>query len=368
MPTTRSAVHHFLFATGAMITLLHLPAAQARTLDVHPPHHGREIGPPGHGAKYHVANRYTLGGDGGWDYVALDTASHRLFITRGDRAMVVDPANGKVLGEVTGIDGAHGVAFDYASGHGFATSGRDSSVVMFDLKTLAVSGRSRAAADADAILFDPATKHVFTFNGDAQSSSVIDGATGRNIGTVDLGAKPEFGVSDGHGKVYVNLESTGEIAEIDAAAMKVTRTWSIAPCQSPTGLAIDVAHDRLFSGCRNRVMAISDAKAGKLVTTVPIGSGVDACRFDAATGDAFSSNGGDGTITVVHEDAPDHFTVVQTVPTMRSARTMELNPTTHALYTVGAKFGPMPAQSAGTPRRRRPPMVPGSFTLLVLER
>ncbi|HET7564510.1 MAG TPA: YncE family protein [Gemmatimonadaceae bacterium] len=361
MSTPRRVAPSFLSVISVMLGFVCAPAAWAQA--AHP------AADAGAGrAAYHVVNTYTLGGEGGWDYLALDTVGHRLFIARGDRAMVVNPDNGKVLGEVSGIDGAHGVAFDYASGHGFATSGRDSSVVMFDLKTLAVLGRAKAAEDADGILFDPATKRVFSFNGDAQSSSVIDGATGRNVGTVDLGAKPEFGVSDGHGKVYVNLESTGEIAEIDAAAMRVTRKWSIAPCQSPTGLAIDVAHDRLFSGCRNHVMAISDAKAGKLVTTMPIGAGVDACRFDAATSDAFSSNGGDGTITVIHEDSPNHYTVVQTVPTMQSARTMELNPSTHALYTVGAKFGPMPAQPAAGQRRRRPPMVPGSFTLLVLQR
>ena len=344
MSRSTRAAHSLLFVAGAVITLAGATGAQAT---------------------YHVVHSYALGGDGGWDYLALDTVSHRLFIARQDRAMVVDPDNGKALGEVTGIDGAHGVAFDFASGHGFATSGRDSSVVMFDLKTLAVLGKARAAEDADGILFDPATKHVFTFNGDAQSSSVFDGASGRNIGTVDLGAKPEFGVSDGHGKVYVNLESSSEIAEIDAAGMRVIRKWSIAPCESPTGLAIDVAHHRLFSGCRNKVMAISDASAGRLVTTVPIGAGVDACRYDAGTGNAFSSNGGDGTITIVHEDALDRFTVTETVPTMPSARTMELDPKTHTLYTVGAKFGPLPAAAPGT-RRRRPPMVPGSFTLLVL--
>lgn len=361
MPTARSVAPSILSLAGMTLALLGAPVVRAQSSS-------GAAQPATRGAAYRVAHSYTLGGEGGWDYVALDTASHRLFITRGNRAMVVDPNTGTVLGEVTGIDGAHGVAFAVDAGHGFATSGRDSSVVMFDLKTLRVLGRAPAAADADAILYDPATTHVFTFNGDAQSSSVIDAATGRNIGTIDLGAKPEFGVSDGHGKVYVNLESTGEVAEIDAPRMRVIRKWSIAPCESPTGLAIDVAHDRLFSGCRNKVMAISNAKAGKLVTTVPIGSGVDACRFDASTSDAFSSNGGDGTITVVHEDAPDHFTVVQTVATMRSARTMELNPATHALYTVGAKFGPMPAATPGSPRRRRPPMIPGSFTLLVLER
>lgn len=314
---------------------------------------------------YHVVNTFTLGGDGGWDYVALDTAGHRLFVARGTRVMVIDPASGKLLAEIPGVNGAHGVAFSYGTGKGFATSGRDSSVVVFDLKTLQVLVRTPAAVDADAILYDPATKHIFTFNGDAASSSVIDAATGKNIGTIALGGKPEFGVSAGDGRLFANIEDSSQVVEIDAAGMKVTRRWSLAPCESPTGLAIDRAHAILFSGCRNGVMAISDAKAGKLVTTVPIGQGVDACRFDAATQLAFASNG-EGTITVIHEDAPDKFTVVGTVQTKRGARTMELDEKTHRLFTVSADFGPMPAPSADRPRPR-PPILPGTFALLELD-
>ena len=320
---------------------------------------------PAGAQSYHVSHSYTLGGSGGWDYVSLDTAGHRLFIARQDRVMVVDPASGAVLAEIPGLNGAHGVAFAYQTGHGFATSGRDSSVVMFDLKTLAVAGRTTAALDADAILYDPATQRVFTFNGDANSSTVLDAASGKRIGTIDLGTGPEFAVSAGDGKLYVNLEEKGAVAEIDAAAMKVTRQWSLAPCQTPTGLAIDRAHHRLFSGCRSGVMAISDASAGKLITTLPIGQAVDACRFDPATQLAFASNG-DGTLTVVHEDAPDRFRVVATVPTRRGARTMELDEATHRVFTVTADFGPTPAATPEHPRPR-PPIVPGTFALLVLE-
>jgi DNA-binding beta-propeller fold protein YncE len=315
---------------------------------------------------YHIVRTDTLGGDGGWDYIALDTAGHRLFIARGDRVMVVDQATGKLLAEIPGFDRAHGVAFSYATGHGFGTSGGDSSVVMFDLRTLKVLGRTTAAPDADAILFDPFTGHIFTFNGDSKSSSVLDAATGKNIGTIDLGSGPEFGVSDGAGKLYVNLEEAGAVAEVDAKAMRVTRRWSIAPCKGPTGLAIDRAHHRLFSGCRSGVMAISDAQAGKLITTLPIGEGVDAARFDDATQLAFASNG-DGTLTVIHEDSPTSFKVVETDSTRRGARTMEIDPLSHTIYTVTAEFGPMPAQAAGG-RRMRPPMLPGTFALLVLER
>ncbi|HLZ44977.1 MAG TPA: YncE family protein [Gemmatimonadales bacterium] len=322
-------------------------------------------GAPLYAQSYHVAKTFTLGGDGGWDYVTLDTVGHRLFVARQDRVMVIDPTSGKLLAEIPGLNRAHGVAFSYRTGKGFATSGGDSSVVVFDLKTLKVLGRTTAAVDADAVLFDPATKHVFTFNGDAGSSSVIDATSGRRIGSIDLGGKPEFGVTTGTGRLYVNIEDSSAVAEIDPAARKVTRRWSLAPCESPTGLAIDRARAILFSGCRNGVMAISDAKSGKLITTVPIGQGVDAARFDPATQLAFASNG-EGTITVIHEDAQDKFTVVGTVQTKRGARTMELDLKTHRLFTVTADFGPPPAATADRPRPR-PPVLPGTFALLELD-
>jgi DNA-binding beta-propeller fold protein YncE len=315
---------------------------------------------------YHVTHTYTLGGDGGWDYLSLDTVGHRLFVARQDRVMVLDPASGKVLAEIPGLNRAHGIAFDYADGKGFATSGGDSSVVIFDLKTLQVTGRTIAAPDADAVLFDPVTKRIFTFNGDSRSSSVIDAASGKRIGTIDLGGGPEFAVSARDGKLYVNLEDSSAIDEVDAATMKVLRRWPLAPCQSPSGLAIDRAHHRLFSGCHNKVMAISDAQAGKVITTVPIGEGVDANRFDPGTQLAFASTG-DGTITVVHEDGPDTYRVVTNVATKRGARTMEVDLATHVVYTVSADFGPPPAPTPDRPRPR-PSIVTGTFALLVLER
>ena len=313
--------------------------------------------PPVHAQSYRVTHSYTLGGDGGWDYVALDTAGHRLFIARSTRVMVVDPETGKLLAELPGLHRAHGVAFAYAAGHGFVTSGGDSAVVMFDLRSLQVLGQAKTGANADAILFDPASGHVFAFNAGAGTASVIDVVTGRSIGTVELGGAPEFGVSTGDGRLYVNLVDSGAVAEIDPVAMKVTRRWSLGECRSPTGLAIDQAHHRLFSGCRNQMMAISDAVAGKVIATVPIGRGVDACRFDPATQLAFASNGG-GTLTVVHEDGPDQFRVVDSVPTRYGARTMELDERTHRVYTVTADFGPPPERA----------LVAGTFALLVLER
>ncbi len=313
---------------------------------------------------YHVSRTMKVGGEGGWDYLTIDTVNHHLFIARENHFMVLDPANGEVGGELPGMSRAHGVALAYAAGHGFATSGEDSTVTMFDLKTLKVLKKTVAAVDDDDILYDPATNRIYTLNGDAHSSSVIDPVTGDKVGTIDLGAKPEAGASDGHGKIYVNLVDAGEVAEVDAAAMKVTRTWSVAPCKRPTGMAIDRAHHRLFSTCRSGVVAVSDPVAGKLVTTVPIGPGVDGAGFDPATQLVFSPNGGNGTLTVIHENTPDSYSVVQTVKTMRGARTMALDYSTHTVYTASARFGPMPQNTSG--RRRRPPVVPGSFSVLVI--
>jgi DNA-binding beta-propeller fold protein YncE len=280
--------------------------------------------------------------------------------------MVVDEATGKLIGEVTGIHGAHGTAIAIGTGHGFATSGEDSSVVMFDLRTLKPLGRIHAAEDADAVIFDPVSKRVFTFNGDAHSSTVVDPVAGKLITNIDLGGKPEYGVSAGDGKVYANLTDNGEVVEIDAKTLKVTKRWPTAPCKNPVSMAIDVQHERLFSGCRSGVMAISDYRAGKVVATVPIGTGVDGAGFDPATADAFASNA-DGTLTVIHEDTPDTYHVAQTVKTMEFSRNMAVDPTTHTIYLAGAKFEQPPASSAGT-ARRRPPMVPGSFVVLVVAR
>jgi DNA-binding beta-propeller fold protein YncE len=315
---------------------------------------------------YRITHTFPVGGNGSWDYLVPDPVQHRVFIGRQDRVMVVDETDGKLLGEVTGIHGAHGVAIAERAGHGFATSGDDSSVVMFDLKTFKPLGKIHAAEDADAVIYDAPSNRVFTFNGDAHSSTVIDPVAGKLVMNIDLGGKPEYGVSAGDGKVYVNLTDTGEVVEIDAKALRVTRRWSTAPCKNPVAMAIDVAHQRLFSGCRSGVMAVSDYRAGKVVTTVPIGTGVDGAGFDPATGDAFASNA-DGTLTVIHQDTPDMYHVVQTVKTMTASRNMGLDPMTHAVLLAGASFE-APAPSAPSAPRQRPKMVPGSFVLLVVER
>ena len=309
---------------------------------------------------YRVTHEYVLGGDGSWDYVVPDPPSHRVYIARQTRVMVVDGDSGKLIGEVADIQGAHGTAVAEGTGHGFATASDDKSVVMFDLKTLKVLGRIPAAEDADAILFDAPSNRVFSLNGDANSSTVIDPVAGKLITNIPLGGKPEYGVSAGDGKVYANLTDKSEIVEIDTKSATVARRWSTAPCKQPVSMAIDKAHHRLFSGCRSGVMAVSDYQAGKVVTTVPIGTGVDGAGFDAASGNAFASNA-DGTLTVIHQDSADQYHVQEKVTTPVGSRNMGFDPVSHRVFVVSAKFGPVPAGG------RRGPVLPGSFTLMVIE-
>jgi DNA-binding beta-propeller fold protein YncE len=312
-------------------------------------------------SSYRVTHTYTLGGEGNWDYIVPDPIHHRLFIARANRVMVVDEDSGALVGEVTGIQGAHGTAVAEATGHGFATSSNDQSVVMFDLKTFKVLGRIPAAEDADAIIYDSTSNRVFTFNGDAHSSTVIDPRAGTLITNIPLSGKPEYGAPAGDGKVYANLTDTSEVVEIEAGTATVARRWSTAPCKQPVAMSIDTAHHRLFSGCRSGVMAISDYQSGKVVATVPIGKGVDGAGYDADSGDAFAANA-DGTLTVIHQDAPDQYRVVENVQTPLGARNLGLDATNHRLFIVSAKFGPTPAGA------RRGPVLPGSFTLMTIER
>jgi DNA-binding beta-propeller fold protein YncE len=311
---------------------------------------------------YHITHTYTIGGDGFWDYVVPDPPNHRLFIARQTRVMVVDEDTGVLLGEVSGINGAHGTAVAQATGHGFATSGTDRAVVMFDLKTFAPLKKIPAAEDADAVIFDAASNRVFTFNGDAHSSTVIDPREGTLVTNVPLGGKPEYGASAGDGKVYANLTDVSEVVEIDAKAAAVTRRWPTAPCRQPVSMAIDTAHKRLFSGCRSGVLAVSDYQNGKLVTTIPIGMGVDGAGYDPASGDVFASNA-DGTLTVIHQDSPDQYHVASTVVTPVGSRNMGLDPTNHRVFVVSATFGPPPASGRG-----RGPVESGTFALMVIEK
>jgi DNA-binding beta-propeller fold protein YncE len=317
--------------------------------------------------EYKITHTFVLGGEGRWDYVVPEASTQRLFIARETRVMVVAEHDGKVIAEITGINGAHGTALAPKAGHGFATSGNDSSIVMFDLKTYEKLGRTHAAEDADAIIYDPASDQVFSFNGDANSSTVVDPKTGALITNIPLGGKPEYGVSAGDGMVYANLVDSSQVVEIDAKAHTVKRRWSTAPCQHPVSMAIDVKHHRLFSGCRSGVMAVSNIATGTVITTLPIGQGVDGAAYDPARGDAFASCA-DGTLTVIHQDDPDKYHVSQTVTTATGGRNMGLDPSNHKLFVVSAKFGPAPAESTAANPRRRPPMIPGSFMLMVIEK
>ncbi len=316
---------------------------------------------------YTITHTYNVGGDGGWDYVIPDAPNRRLFIARQNRLMVVDMNNGRLIAEVTGIKGAHGTALAPGTGHGFATSGNDSSIVMFDLKSYKTLARIPAAEDADAIIYDPTSKRVYSFNGDANSATVVDPRKGTVVANIPLGGKPEYGQSSRDGMIYVNLVDSSRIVEIDAKTLTLTKkSWSTDPCKNPVSMAIDISHHRLFSGCRSGVMAISDYRNGKVVATVPIGRGVDGAGYDPRLRDAYASNA-DGTLTVIHQDSPDKYHVVENVQTALGGRNMGLDPASHRIYVVSAKFGPAPAESTATNPRRRPPVLPGSFMVIVAE-
>jgi DNA-binding beta-propeller fold protein YncE len=314
-------------------------------------------------AAWHVGRHIKIGGGGGWDYMIVDPAARRAYVSHGNSVEVVDVDKGTVVGLIPDTPGVHGIAIDHAGGRGFISDGRVSMMTIFDLKTLnRISDVKTTGDNPDAILFDPASNHVFTFNGRGKNATVFN-THGKVVATIPLGGKPEFGASDGSGHVFVNIEDTSELARIDAKTNTVTDRWKLTGCEEPSGLAIDRKHHRLFAVCGNEVMAVVDAKNGKVVATVPTGKGTDAAAFDDARQLAFASNGQSATLTVVHESTPDKYDVVDNVATQRSARTMGLDAKTHAIFMPCATFGEAPAPTEKTPRPR-PPIVPGSFELL----
>ena len=316
---------------------------------------------------YHVANRIVLGGDGGWDYLTPDTAAHRLYLSRGTHVMVVDLDSLKVVGDIPNTEGVHGVAIVPDLGRGYTSNGRANTVTVFDLRTLAtlrtIGGVGR---NPDAIILEPVSRRILTMNGGTDNVSAIDVATDSVVGTVAVGGKPEFAVADGTGHVFVNNEDSSTVVEFDARTLTVLHTWSMKPCEGPSGLAMDLGTRRLFAVCGNQKMMVVDANSGRVVADLPIGNGADGVKFDPRTRNAFSSNG-DGTMTIVHEESPGRFTVVGNVPTQRGARTLALDERTGKVYTVTADYGPAPAPTPERPRPR-PTMVPGTFTLLVVEK
>ncbi|MFN2571831.1 MAG: YncE family protein [Gemmatimonadales bacterium] len=316
---------------------------------------------------YHVVGRIPLAGEGGWDYLAVDSAAHRLYVSRGTHVAVIDLDRDSVIGDIPNTNGVHGIAFVRELNRGFTSNGRDTTVTIFDLKTLvAISVVKVTGRNPDAIIYDPVSRRVFTFNGGGANATAIDPQSGTIVGTLDLGGKPENAVPDGRGMMYVNIEDKSEIVAFDPRTLTVRARWPLAPCEEPSGLAMDRRTRRLFAVCGNGLMAVVDPDKGRVVTTLPIGAGTDGAAFDPAPAFAVSSNG-EGTMTVVHEESPDSFRVVATVPTQRGGRTIALDERTHRLYTIAAQYGPPPAPTADRPNPR-PPVVPGSVVVLILER
>ena len=294
-------------------------------------------------SNYKITGNIDIGGGNRWDYIAIDASSHRLYVTHASEVNVIDLDNNTVIGTIPNLNGVHGVAFANEFNKGFISNGKNNSITVFDLKTFNVIDSIKIDGKGpDAICFDPFTKRVFTFNGKSSNSTAIDAQTDKIAGTVALDGGPEFAVSDGAGKMFVNIEEKNEIQEFDPMALKVTATWPLAPGTGPSGLAMDREHKILFSGCHNKLMAVVNAETGRVITTLPIGERIDACAFDPSTGLAFSSNG-EGTITVVKEVSPDKFKVIDNIVTQKGAKTMTVDENTHRLYTItmidGKSFG-----------------------------
>jgi len=311
--------------------------------------------------------RWPIGGTGGWDYLTVDAPTHRLFVTRSDRVLVLDTRDGKTLATISATDGVHGVALAPRLGKGYTSNGRADSVTEFDLATLAVLRTFPLSGhNPDAIVFDESSGHVFTFNGKSHGATVLDVGNGRTLATIALDGKPEFAVSDGHGRIYVNDEDHARLDVIDVHRNAVVSTWNLDDCEEPSGLAFDAGHRRLFSVCANGEMAVTDAETGRHVASIPIGKGPDAVVFDPARHEILSSNGQDGTVTIVRQSDADHYAVAATVETQKSARTAALDPSTHRIYLAAAEFEPA-HDVAGQPKSR--PVVKGdTFSILVMTR
>jgi YVTN family beta-propeller protein len=318
------------------------------------------------GRRYSLQQQFALGGAGGWDYLTIDSAANRLFIARSDRVLVMNTLDGSLIATIPDTQGVHGIALAPDLGEGFTSNGRADTVTVFDLKSLAPIGTIAVDGhNPDAILYDQSSKHVYTFNGRSQDISVIDPVKGAVIAHIAAGGKPEFAASDGAGHIFFNIEDTSQLGEIDTLTAQRMATWPLQHCQAPTGLALDIAHKRLFSVCANAVLVVTDAVSGRHIAEVAIGRGPDAAAFDAARGLVFSSNGEDGTLTVIHEDDMDHYSVVASVTTVKSARTMTVDAKSHRVYLVAAEFGATPAASADQPHPR-PAVLGGSFKVLVV--
>ncbi len=314
-----------------------------------------------------IIKRWNLGGEGGWDYLAFNPATKRLFVTRQSRVDIVSVDTGTVVGSIMNTQGVHGIAIANGMRRGFTSNGVANSVTMFDLDSLRTLKEAQIpASNPDAILYDRQSGNVYTFNGASNDVTVLDAQSLAVAGRISLPAKPEFAVSDGNGQVFVNIQSVpGRMAVIDTQSLGLKATWPLAGCDSPTGLAIDREHHRLFSVCDAKVMLVTDAQSGKPVTSIAIGLRPDAAVYDARRALVYSSNG-EGTLTVIHQDTPDHYTVVQTLATERGARTMALDPDTGNVYLVTANYASAPPPTDGSEQNPRPVPVAGTFKVLVV--
>jgi YVTN family beta-propeller protein len=319
-------------------------------------------------ADYGVSTIWQLGGIGGWDYMALEPSGARLFVSRGDRVDVVATSNGRRVTTIPNTAGVHGIAFAPELKRGYTSNGRASTVTAFELDTLRVIQESPVSGkNPDAILYEPRAQHVFTGDGGSNDISVLDPTTLQVLASIALPGPPEFMVTDAAGTVFVNVETEpGKLVAVDAKSLKVKATWNLPGCANPTGLAIDTANHRLFSVCEHQLMVVTDSVSGRQVARVAIGDGPDAAAFAADLGFVFSSNGADGTLTVIHQETPDQYRVIATVQTQKSARTMALDPATHRIFLAAARLGDTPAPTPDQPHPR-PNIVPDSFVILVAE-
>jgi YVTN family beta-propeller protein len=341
-----------LVCTGSILLTFPLVPAQA----------GSGAGPP---TDYVVAEHWKVGGAGGWDLLAVDGPGRHLFLSRSDRVMVLDAATGKSVGEIPGTEGVHGIALAADLDRGFTSNGKSNLVTAFDLRTLQrIKDIGVGGQNPDMILYEPVRHRVFVFNGRSDNVDVIDAKTLAPVATIALDGKPELAASDARGSVFVNIEDKARLTLIDGASLKVAASWSLAPCEEPTGLAIDASHERLFAVCQNETMIVVDGTDGHHVATLPIGGGPDGAVFDPSSGNVFSSNG-EGSITVVHENDADHFSVTGTIATQKSARTIALDARTHRLFLPAAEFGARPEATTAQPHPH-PPMIADTFAVLVV--
>ncbi len=314
-------------------------------------------------SNYYIANKWSIPGEGGWDLLTSDDAANRLYISHGTMVQVIDCKTGSVLGTISDLKGVHGIAVAPKYNKGFISCGRDTSVVVFNLKTFEITDRIKITGiNPDAIIYDPYSKNIFNFNGNSNDVTVIDAKSNKVIKTIQLAGKPELPVIDGKGKLFLNLEDKSEVTSINTNKLLVEKTWSVDPGEEPTGLAIDIMNNRLFSVCSNNLMVVSNAKTGVVITTLPIGKGPDGADFDPKYKRAYSSNG-EGTLTVVQEGSKDNYTVLEIFATQKGARTIAVNKKTHHIYMQSAEYDPAPEKTSDNPNPR-PKIRPGTFVIL----